>query len=257
MLQVQNYGYLAFEILEQTLREELSNSKKDKDNFNIINIGYSLMKFIENGFFESKNPNKILQLIDKYAFKETERLSRTHYNQSHTMKLILLGNYFLDREQHIKENEFYFLKIRQHLQIIFFELKYNIHSILRSDYNTIFQFKRLINTSFSNPSLKHFTKNTQSIELKLFNSKFSFEKFLSYNNLITETITNKNITIIQGLLYNVTKLFEEFKNMNNISYDEKMLKLMIYGNLIVSDKKASSQGLISLFVNHVVKRSRI
>ncbi|OED41733.1 hypothetical protein AB832_03245 [Flavobacteriaceae bacterium (ex Bugula neritina AB1)] len=123
----QHYTDFAFDLLQQSLSEIVNLSQKEKDiNPNSIWLGYGLMQFNNNGFFESYELDEILYSFDIISIRETERLSRGEFSTNNVYDLLSMANYLIDRMIYMGENTGYYLPVKEHLLIVLFELVHNM-----------------------------------------------------------------------------------------------------------------------------------
>lgn len=119
----QHYVEFAFEILQENL-SQISNDIKRFPSES-IEIGYSLMRFLENNFFESEELDEILMPFDTIAIENAERLSRGRHSTNNIQELLMTASYLLERVKHLDKKAEHYPSIREHLLITFFELNHH------------------------------------------------------------------------------------------------------------------------------------
>ncbi|NKI24946.1 hypothetical protein HCG49_00050 [Arenibacter sp. 6A1] len=119
----QHYVEFAFEILQENLSQISNDIKRSPSE--AIEIGYSLMRFLENDFFESDEIDEILMPFDTIAIHNVERLSRGRFSANNIQELLMMASYLLERVKHLDEKAEHYPSIREHLLITFFELNHH------------------------------------------------------------------------------------------------------------------------------------
>ncbi len=123
----QSYASFAFELLQETLSYVIIPLENKKiEPLSAVEIGWSLLLFIEEGFFESDDLEDILNPLDEIAISKINSLSRGKFSSDSMDELLLIAFYFFYRIRHVDEKSEYTFIIKEHLSIAFFELTYHI-----------------------------------------------------------------------------------------------------------------------------------
>ncbi len=227
----------SFELLEDILTQELSNSEesKDEESINTPILGWVLIRFIDKEYFESDDIEAILSIIDETVFKTIERLSRSEFETDYFFQLLLTGLYLRERILLIdkKVNSDKFLEVKEFLLISYFEISLNMNQFPLNETRLLGLFD-----GFLKESSKH--EIIASLCLKALNK---IDKLISKN--IENTIINHHTSLVNKkhiesvLVYNL--LFPNITNKNNANfnlllfenihnYTEQMLKALYKDN---------------------------
>lgn len=109
-LEKQNYTDFAFEILEETLAEELremqtSESQELPFNLATLQMGWSLQQFSTSGFFESDELNEILVPFDKMGLGEAELLVKSNPSAENIGRYVFIYSYLNERLWYWKNDD--------------------------------------------------------------------------------------------------------------------------------------------------------
>ena len=212
------FSQFAFELLEDILKEELYKGQSTDEDFysGITGIGWGLMIFIKEGFFESDDINEILEIIDNKVFFEIEDVSRTDFELIYIEKLIGLGLYLKERIALSTKNEIETLAIKEHLLIVMFELSSGINQISNKNHELLEFCKCFFQEGLENKMISHFCltgiqniNNLTSInDNKEIEDKYKvalksneFENIILYNTLFSKQIDDQE---------KFSKLIEEY-----------------------------------------------
>lgn len=231
-----HYNNYAFETLEFILAKELS-AKAQINRIGIVGIGYGIIDFVEHSFFESDDIDEILSIVDHYAFTETERLSRTNFDDSYISDLALLGHYFLHRLKYVKKGTA-LLKLKEHLQVVFFELCYNPERIKTKDKHVAILCMDLFKKSMSDSYVGHFSK-------KCYDESLSNSGTHIYKNLLIDLgMIRENTTLDSGKLINEieVQIQQRIKNLysgkvNDVN--DKLLEILVLNNVLLNEDMGS------------------
>jgi len=128
----QHCAHFAFNLLQLSLSEIFNMSEEEKRlNPQVIGIGHGVLYFVDNGFFESDELDKILLPFDTLAILEIERITRGEFSANNAYGLLLVADYLLSRSRHMDDGVAYSFDIIQHLLTALSEL---IHHIDNWDY---------------------------------------------------------------------------------------------------------------------------
>ncbi|GAA3569496.1 hypothetical protein [Snuella lapsa] len=240
----EHYSEFAFEILEDILVHELfiiENGSKEECT-EITGIGWVLIQFIYNGYFESDDLDDILSIMDKAIFREVERLSRTDFEVNFLVQLISSGLYLKSRTDLLKNDETKFLEAKEHLLISFFELSLNLPNIPKEKIELYGLCLSFLKDSFNHEMVSHFCKEGIK-KLNELNSKKHndlivrnyetlledkrFEAVLAYNLFFPETIKKNKADLIKSIENYVDKLMEDLYKNNDQKQKSILQQLLI------------------------------
>jgi len=187
----EDYSLFAFEHFETVLKQELS--KIDKNSYDsysgLAEIGWSLMKFIEEGYFESDDLEEILSMIDKIVFYEVEMLSRTSFELIYLPQLLFLGVYLEERSNLLVSHNDYLLETKEYLLISFFEIGTNIGNIPIENKELLKLCRLFYKNGMSNVIISHFCiEGLKKIEELLPSNNDSNVGHNLFDNLKTDSI---------------------------------------------------------------------
>ncbi|ETN96138.1 hypothetical protein [Zhouia amylolytica] len=246
------YANYAFETLEFILVEELSVSSP-VDHLGVINIGYCIMDFMDNGFFESDDIDEILSIIDHYAISETERLSRTNFIDSYIPDLALLGFYYLSRLKYANNNEVH-LRLKEHLQIVFFEL-YNASERLMevNKYVRILCFELFEKTTL-HPYVGHFSKKCHKVLISDPRSlTYTYKNLLIDLEIIQENekLSSEELLVeIEGLI--PQRINSIYSGKGN-DVKSKLIELVLLSNMLLIKEKDGKIIYVLNMINELLR----
>lgn len=144
----QHYANFAFELLQENLSQMLNNIQSREDScLDALEMGWGLMQFVENDFFDSDELDEILLPFDTISIQETERLSRGTVSSDNVHELLLVACYFLARIGHLDIRAEHYPSIREHLLISFFELVHQMDGWDKEDITWIILMGLLLEKS--------------------------------------------------------------------------------------------------------------
>jgi len=167
VFQKEDYAVFGFEHLEAVLIQTLSKIDENKyDSYSgLAEIGWSLMKFVEEGYFETDDLEEILSMIDKIVFSEVEMLSRTNFEPIYLPQLLFLGLYLEERTNLSASSGEHYSEIKEYVLICFFELEINLKNIPIENKELLKLCKLLYNNVSTNTIISHFCiKGLKKIE---------------------------------------------------------------------------------------------
>ncbi|MDO5979795.1 hypothetical protein [Flavivirga spongiicola] len=252
----QQYSELAFEILEDVLMEELSAIEKHtgEANSKIASIGWSLIQFIENGYFESDDLEDILELIDNSAQADFEILIEKDIDINNLSDFIIHGHYILERVKLLKNNNPFLLKLNEALQSVLLKLDENYNLIINSGYLNHLLYIDFLKKSkpdsykefnhIKAPKVKETKENTFS---SLINNK-SYEVGIIFNELYfrdTELYKKNKLIVLKQIENDINKLMKSLLNKTN-DYSLLFSKLIIQAIFLCRDNESKDQNLFLL-----------
>ena len=216
----EDYALFGFEHLEAVLIHTLSKIDKNKygSYSGLAEIGWSLIKFVEEGYFESDDLEEILAMIDKVVFSEVEMLSRTNFKLIYLPQLLFLGLYLEERSNLSTNSGEHFLESKEYLLICFFELEINIKKIPIENKELLKLCKLFYKNGTTNAIISHFyIKGLKTIEELLPSND---DDKVEYN--LIPTLEIEAIEIIENL-YKKGNLTEDRAVKKLISLGIKMI----------------------------------
>ncbi|MFD0798020.1 hypothetical protein ACFQZJ_11140 [Maribacter chungangensis] len=120
----QSYVDFSFELLEECLSEELlkiQSSKNESIDFDIqiLELAWSLQKFISMGFFECEDSNPILEPFDKMVVQEAEKVKNKPLLKETLCRTVFIYDYLSGRLPLLKSGSLKYLKIASTLESLF------------------------------------------------------------------------------------------------------------------------------------------
>lgn len=269
----QYYADFAFEILEDILVKELSIIENDKkeENSRIAGTGWSLIQFIEVGYFESDDLEDILSIIDKAVFLEVERVSRTDFEMSYMTQLINLGLYLISRVDLLKSNEKKFLEVKEYLFITFFELTSNISHLPHEKIELFGLCQAFFKDKANHNMVSHFCvdgiKKLNEIIPKNFNNQIienyktlleqeKFETILSYNLFFPDLVKDSKVDFLNNIERYADKLIKTLYQSGNQEESNYFQKIMICAISMINYKEEIKTNsfefyLLGLLINSI------
>lgn len=260
-----HYEHFAFEILENILMEELSiieNGKREA-NSEIAGIGWSLIKLIEHNYFESDDLEDILAIVDKAAFLEVERLSRTDFKSSYFIQLISLGLYLKERINLSKSNGVKVLEIKEYLLITFFELTTNIHLLPRESMALFGLCRVFFDEGANHKMVSHFCvdglKKLDKIFTEVYNKeiienykalleKETFESILVYNSFFSDVVKNYMTDSLINIEDYANRLMKDLYLESEHGTNNNLQKLLVIGIYLKNQDKEVEQKSFHLYL---------
>ena len=215
----EHYSHFAFEILEDVLIEELSGGEVDSKNFHssVSGIGWGLMRFIEEDFFESDDTNEILSMIDKTVYKGVNDLLNKELSLGAFEQLILLGTYLNKRILFLKENGEAFFLCKNKISDISAKIVLDIKHVKKKDYILLTVTKTYFENSFIsnlylNKGLTYLDTIEKQLEyLKINEAYFSYVESNDYASaVVVDLLFSKKIKAIEK---NRESLFQKIETV--------------------------------------------
>lgn len=261
----EHYSQFAFEVLEGVLIEELSTIENHQveENSKMAGIGWSLIKFIEDDYFESDDLEDILSIIDRAVFLEVERLSRTDFEISYIIQLIGLGLYLKERIDLINENEVKILEIKEYLFITLFEINTNIKCIPVRNFELFELCKTFFNDGITHKIVAPFcieglniingltpkTHNKRIIKnYKVLLEKETFESVLVYNSFFCGIVKNYKTNSLINIEDYADKLIKNLYLEPENNTNNNLQRLLIFGIYLIYLDKEVEQKSFQLYL---------
>lgn len=234
-LKKQHYVDFAFEVLEGHLREILSQLQMTVTNhtfdLSMLEVGWSLQKFVAMGFFESDDMEEILIPFDEMAWQEAENLVSKQLSKKNLIPHILIANYLTDRLP-----SFEFVTPKSSTNGNYLE-----HIITTINNSTSLLKEYPIHLLPLN-GLSYKNQNTYQMIFSLLFSK----------QLLPSEKENKKI------IYNeLSKVLETVKNLlrkdPQENYEPLLLKTILCGSFLLKDKTRQHEEFLAYCALHLLK----
>ncbi len=257
------YSEFSFDLLEDELTEQLYNIKKNKKNeiISLPILGFALIKFVEQKYFESDDLEDLLSIIDKVVFKEVGALSRMRLEVDYFLHLLIYSIYLKERALLVKKYCLDgFPEVKKFLLVAFYEILLTIEKLPVKQIELLAMFQVLISESSKENILDYqylkalklalIPKNKLDFIFTNFNSlkKRSRPEFIGVYNYLHSNLINKKYSnsIFNINSIHIESLMRRLYKHNNES--DTYLRLIMCSILFLSKEKKINEHKLDFYL---------
>lgn len=188
----EEYSNLSFELIESILTSEVIINTKNRNKFSFHGIGWGLMVFFKERFFEFDEFDEVLSIFDISVINSSRIICFSGFKPENTLELISLGIYLKERTNLPIDDDVKRLELKQ----VFFMVLYEIAVVKMNIIDN--QIKLICNTflldCYKNSKASEFLSeilNFQTISKSLYNVNEPERGFRKVKDIISKTGKNR------------------------------------------------------------------